>query len=172
MKPKYEPKVGDVVRLVDLDGLMSNCNTPATDADIEGIREGATEVYDSNKTPRDSQSAYWDLRLIAKIDALTAERDAALARLKVAVEALEQIAGCSKPDVEVSSDSIEAENYIQNWAMTWDLANTAMRIIRHNAGPAKCSSIDGQCVHWRGAGGPVGECIYYGKQPKPARGGE
>ncbi len=49
---------------------MSNCNTPATDADIEGIREGASEVYDSNEEPHKCQGAYWDLRLIAKIDSL------------------------------------------------------------------------------------------------------
>jgi len=76
----------------------------------------------------------------AAFDKLTEERDSALAKLKVAEDALEQIAGCSKPDVEVSSDSIEAENYIQNWAMTWDLATAALAAIRADAGPAKAET--------------------------------
>jgi hypothetical protein len=42
-----------------------SCNTPVTDADIEGIRDGASEAYYERKDVQ----AYWDLRMIARIDA-------------------------------------------------------------------------------------------------------
>jgi len=49
-----------------------SCNTPADDADIEGIRDGASEAYDDHGDTH----AYWELRLIAKIDQIQKRLDA------------------------------------------------------------------------------------------------
>lgn len=50
-------------------------NVPAFESDIAGIRDGASEIYDPHSHTSESTRAYWDLRLIARIDQLTKERD-------------------------------------------------------------------------------------------------
>lgn len=61
-----------------------SCNVPITDADLEGIRDGASEAYNPHLMTQDSTSAYWELRLIARIDA---ER----AKLRELVEVTKQL---------------------------------------------------------------------------------
>lgn len=59
-----------------------SCNVPVTTAEIEMLRDGASENHNPHDHGSTSVRAYWDLRMIALIDALHHKLDIATKALK------------------------------------------------------------------------------------------
>ena len=155
---------------------MSTFRCAICEQDVDMFDHGRLECGTAMRRERDSALSGWNTAAehwVSRQVELEKERNSALAshdskdRLwrKSVVERIELLARLIRQDHKIATASLalDCACYCGLGEVGACPPCQARAILSADSGPAKCLSDGMKCVPWRGAGGPVGECIYCGK---------